>query len=623
MNLKKIVLSLRIRAKLLVAFGSILLMSVVLIALSIISINRIIAYKDVNEQVDILKLHLESIDLATKEFIYEGYKSKTFLENQHDASIDKFNSSIHDSKAIIKSISGSKLMEGENTLQLTRMLTASLDSIQTEFSALIALLKARGFKDFGLEGSLRKAIHIVENSSYPFNKVAMLTLRRHEKDFFLRRDLKYQKEFNARLDEFVTELQLQRAPADLLKNIDEYKAQFNSVVEIESKIGLTQQEGIKGKILQNFARVKPQIEIFRTAVKEKNGLQILRTQITLFIVFFGQIITGLVLAIVYANLLTKSIKEIRTAMQALANGFFPEKLAVRTSEEIGQTKEAFNQFIDRLKIATDFAERMGTGDLTAVYDKRFSNDVLAQSIISMQRKLKEADDRQYRINWINQGSAQFNDILKNESEAVEVLGDKILKHLVAYVGANQGALYIAQEDQGENYLERIATYAYGKKKFEMHRIGIREGLMGQCVMEQSTIHLKELPRDYIKITSGLGEATPRSVVMVPLKVRDKIMGVIEMASFENFEQYKIEFIEKTAEHIAAILFNKQAVLITEKMLMESREQANTLRQQEEEMRQNAEELQATQEAMERQRQELQDEIKHLRQQLAKMESEYA
>ncbi|HEY9044364.1 MAG TPA: GAF domain-containing protein [Ohtaekwangia sp.] len=623
MNLKKIVLSLRIRAKLLSAFGSILLMSVMLIALSIISINRIIEYKDINEQVDILKLHLENIDLATKEFIYEGYKSKSFLEDQRDVSTDKFNSSIQNAKTIINSIKKSDSMEIESTAHLTGALTTTLDSIQHEFSTLVDLLKTRGFKDYGLEGSLRKAIHVVENSSYPYNKVSMLTLRRHEKDFFLRKDLKYQKEFNDHIDEFKEELRQQEAPEELIKNVDEYKTQFNDVVNIEKMIGLKDQEGIKGKILQNFVRIKPQIETFRTTIKEKNGLQIIRTKIVLFIVFFAQIITGFLLAVVYANLLTKSIKEIRTAMLELANGFFPEKMAVRTSEEIGQTKEAFNQFIDRLKVATGFATELGTGKLDATYDERFNNDVLAQSIISMQKKLKEAEERQSRINWTNQGSAQFNDIIKNESEALDVLGDKILKHLVTYTDANQGALYIVRQGGSEKFLERIATYAYGKKKYETQKFAINEGLIGQCAMEQSTIYLKEVPRDYIKITSGLGEATPRSILIVPLKVREDVMGVIEVASFNLFEQYKIEFMEKSAEHIAAILSNKQVTIETQKMLAESRQQANALLQQDEEMRQNAEELQATQEAMERQRHELQQEIKYLKEKLATYENVYA
>ncbi|HEY8936137.1 MAG TPA: GAF domain-containing protein [Cyclobacteriaceae bacterium] len=610
-------LGLKIRIKLLAAFGSILLLSILLIALSFSSINRIIRYKKTDEQVDALKLRLEILDLASRDFMYEGYKSKSFLEEQKNSSIESFNTAYSEVKDIIADING--LITGEE-VHITAQLSVNIDSLQKDFRSLVELLKKRGFKDYGLEGSLRTAIHKVENSGFDFDKVTMLMLRRHEKDFFLRKDLKYQDEFNKRFETFKQQLEA-TSNAELISFVDNYKNEFNTVVAIEKKIGLTETEGLRGRIKQHFVKIYPQIEDIRVSMKNKNETQISNTKLVLWIIFFIQIIAGIVLALVYAGLLTKSIKEIRGGMQKLASGIFPNKFQVHSTEEIGQTKLAFNQFIDRLKTATDFAENLGSGNLSVQYDKQYSNDVLAKSLINAQDKLRSAEERQRKINWINEGAAQFNDILKNDTEEIESMGDSIVKLLVNYIGANQGVLYVLHGPKHDNYLKRIATYAYDKKKFINDRIEIGTGLIGQCFLEAETIYLKEIPKDFVKITSGLGAATPRNIIIVPLKIRNLVMGVLELASFEVMETYQIEFVERMAGHIAAILSNKQTAAETKHLLEESQQRARTLTQQEEEMRQNAEELRATQEEMERQRHELQQEIKQLKYQLASKVSE--
>lgn len=608
--------SLKIRAKLLAAFGSILLLSVFLIFFSISSINTMLRHKEANEQVDLLKLNFETLNLHAKKFMYEGFKSDDFLQHKKDASIVAFNENYQNSKDLIAQMSSSDFLRNKENKNLLNDIRITLDSIQKEFNMLVDLLQERGFKDYGSEGKLRSAIHQLENSGFAFDKASMLMLRRHEKDFFLRKDLKYQADFNARLAEFRMQLTNDPGLTGLVSYLDNYQKEFNNVVAIEKTIGLTEREGIRGRIRTYFNYIRPRLDEFRIHIKEKNETQILRTKIILGVLFSIQIIAGLIMALVYANLLTKSIKEIRNGMQKLARGIFPEKLPVRTTEEIGQTKQAFNQFVDRLHAATTFAERLGAGDERVDYDQRFSDDVLAVSLIGAHRKLVDAHQRQERINWANRGAAALGDILKNESDPINILADKILKLLVTYLNANQGALYCCIRPQTEEaYLERVATYAYGKKKFETHRIPFGEGIIGQCVLEGSPTYLRDVPKNFVKINSGLGEATPRNVLITPLKSNQLVMGAVELASFTYFETHQIEFVERIAENIATILSNKQRAEETRTLLAESQERANVLMHQEEALRQNAEELQATQDEMERQRRELQHEINLLREKL--------
>jgi PAS domain-containing protein len=123
-------------------------------------------------------------------------------------------------------------------------------------------------------------------------------------------------------------------------------------------------------------------------------------------------------------------------------------------------------------------------------------------------------------------------------------------------------------------------------------------------LEKKTIYLTEIPSDYLFITSGLGSANPRSLLIVPMMINEEVQGIIEIASFNVYKPYEIEFVEKLAQSVAAIVSNIRTEENTRYLLGQSQQQTEQMQAQEEEMRQNMEELQATQEEMARKEKEL-------------------
>ena len=176
------------------------------------------------------------------------------------------------------------------------------------------------------------------------------------------------------------------------------------------------------------------------------------------------------------------------------------------------------------------------------------------------------------------------------------------------MGANQGAFYLLEGEQvDDNKLKLLASYAYAKRKFHHEEVTVRvgEGLIGQSIIEKEMIFMTQVPENYVKITSGLGEATPRCIAIMPLTFKDQAYGVIEIASFQILDQYQLGFLKKVSEGIAAEISVIKTHAHTKKLLESSQTITSELRLQEEEMRQTTEELKATQEEMARKMAELQ------------------
>ncbi|MBT1686345.1 PAS domain-containing protein [Dawidia soli] len=253
--------------------------------------------------------------------------------------------------------------------------------------------------------------------------------------------------------------------------------------------------------------------------------------------------------------------------------------------------------------ATRFVKEIEQGNLEVQYngdDKVDNGNLLASSLISMRDQMKRFSQEERQRNWVTEGLAKFVDILRSKNDDIKVLAEDIISNLIKYMGANQGALYVVNDDRHDDmYLEMLACYAYDRKKHLTQRIEIGEGVTGQVVLEKRTTYLTVIPKDFIRITSGLGEASPKALLIVPLKIEEQVLGVIEIASFTEIKRYKIDFVEKLAESIAATVLAVKTNDRTRKLLEETQQQAEQMRSQEEEMRQNMEELAATQEEMHR------------------------
>lgn len=217
-------------------------------------------------------------------------------------------------------------------------------------------------------------------------------------------------------------------------------------------------------------------------------------------------------------------------------------------------------------------------------------------------KQKQADEKK-RI-WANEGITLISKVIR-EGQEHDKLYDKIIATVVKYMRANQGGLFLVERESNKVEINLKACYAYGKKKYAEKSVLPGQGILGQAYLERQYVYLTEIPKNHVNITSGLGEAPPTVLLVVPLIVNEVVQGLLEIAAFQKIEAYEINFLEKLGEVIAMHINNQRVVEQTQRLLKESQEQSEMMRAQEEEMRQNMEELAATQENIERSQRKVQ------------------
>jgi putative methionine-R-sulfoxide reductase with GAF domain len=269
------------------------------------------------------------------------------------------------------------------------------------------------------------------------------------------------------------------------------------------------------------------------------------------------------------------------------------------NDELAEMGKSVEILTIGLKQTSTFAEEVGKGNFEATFTPLSKADSLGNALIQMSNNLKIASEEDKKRSWATEGLARFAEILRLQTD-LNKLAENIIAGLVKYLNINQGSLFILNDTNEHNlYLEMIACYAYDKKKYLEKTVQLGEGLIGQAFLEQESVYRTDIPQNYINITSGLGDATPACILIVPLKINGKVEGMIELASFTLLESYQIAFVEKLSENIASSISTVKINLVTRRLLEESQQQAEEMRSQEEEMRQNMEELVATQEEMHR------------------------
>jgi CheY-like chemotaxis protein/CHASE3 domain sensor protein/putative methionine-R-sulfoxide reductase with GAF domain len=207
--------------------------------------------------------------------------------------------------------------------------------------------------------------------------------------------------------------------------------------------------------------------------------------------------------------------------------------------------------------------------------------VINTNLMALNKAERESADR----NWILTGNFELNEKIRGEKTETE-LAQSIINQLCTYLNTQIGAIYLFDNGQ----LNLAGSYAYNFRKQNTSIIKPGEGLVGQAAAEKKIIVFTEVPDDYIRINSGLGNTIPKNLIMLPLLQDDALKGVIEIGSVKEFSPLQMEFLNKIGENIAIVINATQSRRKLKELLEETQRQAEELEVQQEELKQSNEEL---------------------------------
>ncbi len=323
-----------------------------------------------------------------------------------------------------------------------------------------------------------------------------------------------------------------------------------------------------------------------------NPLILITSAITVFLIPF-------IISIIITADISNSLKKIHFFI----NNFFSEKLSsaetIKKSKRKDEFGKIFNDIYDLRKVYKsylNFAENLKNGNLNVnlKFDK---TETLGSALNDIKENLISADkERKYNLKetelnkWYQTGVSDFTLLLQQDFKKTEEMAYPVIKKLAEHLGAEQIGIFVLKNKNDKEILLLEAAYAYDKKKQLDTEIEIGESLVGKCAKEQKMIRIDDLPEGYTYISSGLGEDTPESLILMPLLYEKKLFGVLEIASLKRISDYRINFLNVIAERIAAEISNINAKILTAKLAEDYKKQSEELEKKEKKSEQKIAEL---------------------------------
>ncbi|TLY44351.1 MAG: response regulator, partial [Nitrospirae bacterium] len=343
-----------------------------------------------------------------------------------------------------------------------------------------------------------------------------------------------------------------------------------------------------------------------------------------------------------ASNLTGQVRNIADVTTAVANGDLSKKITADVRGEILQLKDTINTMVDQLNAfaaeVTRVAREVGTegnlggqavvpgvagtwkdltesvnllaanlttqvraiaevatavtqGDLTRAIQVQARGEVaeLKDNINAMITTLRATTDQNTEQDWLKTNLAKFTRMMQGQRDLVTV-GQMLLSELTQLINAQAGAIYHMDTAESGPCLKMFANYAYGGSSNTSAEWPLGAGLVGQCAVEKRRIHLSGIPPDYIRIKSGLGEASPRNLIVLPILFEGQTKAVIELASLTEFTKTHLAFLSQLTETIGVVVNTIEATMRTEGLLQQSQKLATEQQAQQKQLQQTNEEM---------------------------------
>jgi len=517
-------------------------------------------------------------------------KSETFYSNKHQELMKTVNVQLSDFGRI-------KQMKNLKINLYVDTILDKTDRYRRVFADYVLAHQMIGNQKNGLLGKVQtnfeKVNQLTDNELIKSNISRLISL---ENKFLLKNDSSYLRQHKILYTNLLKNIRKKKTGVldmEIIFLLEKAETNFNAVVEQTNTIGTGYKNGYRQQLDElNKACLSQLKAMHHLVLKRFNWLK----NLDILVLLLSSALILLSLAF-FLNFLIKrfltAFKLMETKINLLTTNSLVKPINTVAEKEIQQLYKKLNKLIFRQKEDAEFAKAIAQAEFNTAY--RFTNEenLLGNSLLKIRQELKEvkqADEerkgKEDKQSWITSGEVVFSEILRDVTD-LKQLSENILTKLIHYLNATQGGIFIFD---GNETLNLMASYAYDRKKKQEKEIRLGEGLIGMSALDKHTLFLDKIPDGYLEITSGLGNAHPEYLIIVPLVYHNELFGVFELASFEKYADFQLEFLEKIATNIAATISLIQIGLKTNRLLKQEHRQTEKLSRDEDHKRLEISEL---------------------------------
>ena len=284
-----------------------------------------------------------------------------------------------------------------------------------------------------------------------------------------------------------------------------------------------------------------------------------RTTLILTLLSVIGIIMGLVIAIWITRSIVIGLNRVSSVMGDFSSGKsnMSTRIEVIQNDEIGLVATSFNRMAETIEV-------------------------------QVERELRISKKNEEQA-WMMQNLADLTTFLQ-ESKDLASFSHNFIQRMTPIVGAKHGVIYLNEQEDSEPIFNLTASYAYKQQSGVSHTLKLGEGLIGQAGLDKQAIMITDVPNGYVRITSGIGEATPGYLFVVPIVFENRVRAVFEIASFQPFSLIEQELALKLANYSGIIIDNIAGRIKMMDLLQESQTLTEELQTQSEELSAQHEEL---------------------------------
>ena len=318
----------------------------------------------------------------------------------------------------------------------------------------------------------------------------------------------------------------------------------------------------------------------------------------------------LIFVIVYLTIkgIIQSINRLKIAADQMARGNADVFVDIKMKDEIGDLASSFNRMITATRTFSSLADTIGKGDYSKAVEVRSEADTLGIALDRMKSNLQKLSRENEIRTWLLTGNSELNDKMRGEKD-VKSLAQDVISQLAGYLKAHVAAIYLKENGS----LELAGSYAFHHRKDNANNFKPGQGLVGQAALEKKPIVFSEIPDDYIRISSGLGNSIPKNIIVFPFLYENDVKGVVELGTAHETSELDMQFLQLAADNMGIAFNASQSRTKLKDLLEETQRQAEELEVQQEELKQANEELQEKTVLLEKSESELKAQQEELQQ----------